>query len=241
MANIVYTLIARPSENGAIVHLGEYLSNRMTGALSPSDLKSILAKAPVHFTTKVSHPTERYMYHVSSVVGPPCTLVYVCVAEPGLDKAAAYRFLDQIQGAVLNDGQLLARLAHAAEKSLQAELGAKLAALVMEWNGESMTDQGPNSASRVAQLKGQVDEVKQIMTRNVERVLERGERLDQLQDRSEDLNSASQQFRTTAHRVRRRMCCENLKWTIISGIIVSVIVIVLILLILDWAGVFKKN
>lgn len=42
---------------------------------------------------------------------------------------------------------------------------------------------------RVKSLQSQVDGVKDIMTQNVERILARGERLDDLMDKSEDLQA----------------------------------------------------
>lgn len=42
---------------------------------------------------------------------------------------------------------------------------------------------------KVQDLKNQVDGVKSIMTQNVDRILARGERLDDLMDKSEDLQA----------------------------------------------------
>lgn len=42
---------------------------------------------------------------------------------------------------------------------------------------------------KVQTLKDQVDGVKNIMTQNVDRILARGERLDDLMDKSEDLQA----------------------------------------------------
>lgn len=42
---------------------------------------------------------------------------------------------------------------------------------------------------KVQALRDQVDGVKNIMTENVERILARGERLDDLMDKSEDLQA----------------------------------------------------
>lgn len=47
----------------------------------------------------------------------------------------------------------------------------------------------PEGSDKVTKLKSQVDEVKKIMTDNVEKVLQRGERLEDLMDKSEDLES----------------------------------------------------
>lgn len=45
------------------------------------------------------------------------------------------------------------------------------------------------SKDKVQALKNQVDGVKNIMTQNVDRILARGERLDDLMDKSEDLQA----------------------------------------------------
>ena len=47
--------------------------------------------------------------------------------------------------------------------------------------------------SKMADLRAQVSEVKEVMAKNVEQVLERGERLDNLVDRSEDLEASVSQ------------------------------------------------
>lgn len=52
--------------------------------------------------------------------------------------------------------------------------------------GASASVQDPN---RVKSLQSQVDGVTDIMTQNVERILARGERLDDLMDKSEDLQA----------------------------------------------------
>ncbi len=49
---------------------------------------------------------------------------------------------------------------------------------------------GKPGDEKVAQLRAQVSEVQAIMTQNVERVLERGDRLDELVDRSGDLEAS---------------------------------------------------
>ena len=41
----------------------------------------------------------------------------------------------------------------------------------------------------MTKLRSQVDEVKDVMTQNIERVLDRGERLDELVDKTEDLEA----------------------------------------------------
>lgn len=56
------------------------------------------------------------------------------------------------------------------------------------------------------------------MAENVVRVMERGERLEDLDARTEALHASSANFQTTASRVQKKFCLANLKWTIILGI-----------------------
>lgn len=52
----------------------------------------------------------------------------------------------------------------------------------------------PEPVDKVKSLREQVDGVKNIMTHNVDRILARGERLDDLMDKSEDLQAGVSLF-----------------------------------------------
>lgn len=79
------------------------------------------------------------------------------------------------------------------------------------------------------------------MTDNVVRIMERGNRLEDLDSRTEALHASSQTFQTTARRVQRKMCLKNLKWTIILGIVVLLVIALIVILILDGTGAFDNN
>ena len=67
------------------------------------------------------------------------------------------------------------------------------------------------------------------MKKNLESVAQRGEHIDQLQDKSENLNQSAQGFRRGANRVRKQMWWKNVKMRI--WIIVGIIVLLLIIII----------
>ena len=79
------------------------------------------------------------------------------------------------------------------------------------------------------------------MTENVVRIMERGNRLEDLDSRTEALHASSQSFQTTARQVQRKMCLKNLKWTIILGVVVLLIIALIVVLILDGSGAFDNN
>uniref|UniRef100_A0AC34QKE0 V-SNARE coiled-coil homology domain-containing protein n=1 Tax=Panagrolaimus sp. JU765 TaxID=591449 RepID=A0AC34QKE0_9BILA len=95
------------------------------------------------------------------------------------------------------------------------------------------------SDDRINQVRQQVNEVKNIMSDNVVRIMERGERLDDLDTRTEALHASSQNFQTTARQVHRKMWFKNLKWTIIMGVVILLVIALIVILILNGSGAIK--
>ncbi|KAL2092460.1 hypothetical protein ACEWY4_012258 [Coilia grayii] len=83
---------------------------------------------------------------------------------------------------------------------------------------------------KVTALKSQVDGVKEIMTQNVDRILARGERLDDLMDKSEDLQAGAQNFKQTSQKVARSYWWKNVKIIVVIIVVVLIIVLIIILL-----------
>jgi vesicle-associated membrane protein 4 len=66
------------------------------------------------------------------------------------------------------------------------------------------------------------------MRQNIQRTTERGERLDSLQDKTDNLATSAQGFRRGANRVRKQMWWKDMKMRmcLIVGIIILLIVII---------------
>ncbi|ODV93116.1 hypothetical protein PACTADRAFT_52133 [Pachysolen tannophilus NRRL Y-2460] len=82
--------------------------------------------------------------------------------------------------------------------------------------------------SRTAEIQAQIDDTVDIMRDNINKVAERGERLDSIQDKADNLAVSAQGFRRGANRVRKQMWWKDMKMRlcIIIGIIVLLIVII---------------
>jgi len=89
----------------------------------------------------------------------------------------------------------------------------------------------------------QIDDTVNVMKKNLESVAQRGEHIDQLQDKSENLNQSAQGFRRGANRVRKQMWWKNMKMRI--WIIVGIIVLLLLIIIpsgeLDLSSIARKT
>ncbi|XP_025024124.1 vesicle-associated membrane protein 8, partial [Python bivittatus] len=96
---------------------------------------------------------------------------------------------------------------------------------------EGGSGSGPGMGSeRVKNLQNEVEGVKNIMTQNVERILARGENLDHLRNKTEDLEATSEHFKTTSQKVARKYWWKNIKMIAIICIIAVIILILIILL-----------
>jgi len=81
---------------------------------------------------------------------------------------------------------------------------------------------------RTAALQAQIDDTVGVMRENINKVSQRGERLDSLQDKTDNLAVSAQGFRRGANRVRKQMWLKDMKMRVclIVGIIVLLLVII---------------
>ncbi|KAI2627208.1 synaptobrevin-domain-containing protein [Xylaria nigripes] len=93
-------------------------------------------------------------------------------------------------------------------------------------SGQSGASQQGNS--RTQALQAQIDDTVGVMRENINKVSQRGERLDALQDKTDNLAVSAQGFRRGANRVRKQMWWKDMKMRmcIIIGIIILLVIII---------------
>ncbi|PGH28654.1 vesicle-associated membrane protein 7 [[Emmonsia] crescens] len=84
-------------------------------------------------------------------------------------------------------------------------------------------------ADSLASARKEIDSVRGIMTENIERVLERGERIDLLVDKTDRLGSSARDFRVRSRGLRRQMWWKNVK-------VMALLVVVVVFLVYLFVG-----
>lgn len=81
---------------------------------------------------------------------------------------------------------------------------------------------------KVHEVQQKVEDVKLVMADNIDKMLDRGEKLSLLDNKTNFLSDSATRFKTQAIRVKHGMCMENKKMMIYSGIgfIVCIILII---------------
>ncbi|XP_074752702.1 vesicle-associated membrane protein 1 isoform X1 [Athene noctua] len=87
----------------------------------------------------------------------------------------------------------------------------------------------PNQSSnrRLQQTQAQVKEVVDIMCVNVDKVLERDQKLSELDDRADALQAGASQFESSAAKLKRKYWWKNCKMMIMMGVICAIVVVVI--------------
>ncbi|KGO68597.1 Synaptobrevin [Penicillium italicum] len=87
---------------------------------------------------------------------------------------------------------------------------------------------GQNGNQRTAALQAQIDDTVGVMRENINKVSQRGENLNSLQDKTDNLAVSAQGFRRGANRVRKDMWWKDMKMRVCLVICVIILLIVII-------------
>lgn len=81
---------------------------------------------------------------------------------------------------------------------------------------------------RIPAIQQQIDDTVGIMRENINKVADRGARLDSLQDKTDNLAHSAQGFRRGANRVRKQMWWKDMKMRmcIAIGIVILLVIII---------------
>ncbi|KAG5556967.1 hypothetical protein RHGRI_007271 [Rhododendron griersonianum] len=94
----------------------------------------------------------------------------------------------------------------------------------------------PDEISKLSKLRTQITEVKGIMMDNIEKVLDRGEKIELLVDKTENLQFQADSFQRQGRQLRRKMWLQSLQMKLTVG---GVILVVIVILWLIACGGFK--
>ncbi|UZJ56531.1 hypothetical protein CBS101457_005851 [Exobasidium rhododendri] len=154
--------------------------------------------------TRLSYSFENWLFHYVA----DGDIVYLCAADGEMGRRLPFAFLSEIQKKFTStfDSALLTD----ARPSDFNAFTSTLSSTMNRFNTQPQSD--PVKAAQ-SELAG----VKDIMTQNVEQILNRGERLDLLMNRTDQAANQSMAFRRRAVGLRRQMWWKNAKVLAMSG------------------------
>ncbi|GER40998.1 vesicle-associated membrane protein [Striga asiatica] len=208
---LIYALVARGTPPVVLAEYTEFSGNFNSIAYQ------CLQKLPSSnnkFTYNCDNHTFNYLVHDG--------FTYCVVAEESAGRQLPMAFLERVRDdfvAKYGGG----KAATAPTNGLNREFGPKMKEH-MQYCIEH-----PEEISKLAKVKAQVSEVKGVMMENIEKVLDRGEKIELLVDKTENLHHQAQDFRTTGTKIRRKMWLQNMKIKLIVLAIVIALILIIVL------------
>lgn len=185
---ILYALVAR----GKTV-LAEYT---FTSGNFPTITRVLLAKIPDQ-DGKMSYVYDQHVFHY--VVEDK--IIYLCMCDDMSKRRIPFAFLDDIKQrfrATYGD-----KVHTAIAFSMNEDFGRTLQKQIDFYNGPS--------ADTFAQVNNKLDDVKNVMVQNIEMVLERGEKLELLVDKTDKLQNQAFKFEKSSKKLKNAMFWKRVK------------------------------
>jgi vesicle-associated membrane protein 7 len=174
---------------------------------------------------KLSFPFDEYLVHCSI----QNDYTYLCIAAESFGRRIPFALLDSLQQRFqryLQSGNHPSALSTGSTHHKFSDFANTTMRQLVE---SYSTDTSVPSAldTRVRRVQGELDQVRDVMSQNIERVMERGEKLDVLIDKTDTLNQAAFAFRQTSTALKRRMWWRNTRITVLL-IVITVVAIYLL-------------
>ncbi|XP_064637573.1 vesicle-associated membrane protein 7-like [Lineus longissimus] len=144
-------------------------------------------------------------------------IIYLCITDDDFERSRAFLFLNDIKRRFQT--QYGSRAQTALPFAMNSEFSRSLAAQIRHYSENRHVEQ-----DQVAKVQGEVEELKGIMVKNIDNIAARGERLELLVDKTEDLSSSSISFKKTSRHLARSLWIKNIKLTVIIVLVVIIII-----------------
>ncbi|URE28949.1 vesicle-associated membrane protein [Musa troglodytarum] len=151
---------------------------------------------------------------------------YCVVTKDSVVKNVSIAFLDQLK-ADFTKRYGGGKADTATAKSLNKEFGP-----VIKGHMQYIIDHA-EEVEKLLKVKVQVSEVKNIMLENIDKTLERGEKLNDLEAKASNLRNEAQGFKKQGTRIRKKMWLQNMKIKLV------VLAILLFLVVIIWVSVCR--
>eukprot|EP00002_Diphylleia_rotans_P017554 TRINITY_DN3407_c0_g4_i1.p1 TRINITY_DN3407_c0_g4~~TRINITY_DN3407_c0_g4_i1.p1 ORF type:complete len:219 (-),score=60.15 TRINITY_DN3407_c0_g4_i1:110-766(-) len=198
---IIYSLVARDT-----CVLAEF--SGVSGNF-PVVTRRILEKIQPE-NTRMSYVYDRHIFHY--IVDD--RLTYLCLADEEFGRRIPFLFLEDIKS------RFKAQYGDRGKSAIAFGMNEEFSRVL-----QRQMDHFSNnpSADKISQVRGDIEEVRSAMVQNIEKVLQRGEKLDLLVDKTENLNQQAFKFKKQSTKLKRAMCFQNVKITIVIVVVVLLI------------------
>jgi vesicle-associated membrane protein 7 len=190
-----------PLQSGIVAANGVILTqDKPLSPIMKQTLQKLIENLPKH-DSKVSYQISGSTYHCLV----ENTIVYIVVSDADTQARTAYGMLAEAKEAFK---QQFGNGGYPKPADLNAarcgKFSSTLAQKIRYFNDNPQGD-------KIGKLKNQIEDVKNVMLNNIDEIMERGQRIDNLVDKSEVLLEQADHFEDNARTLKNVMICRQIK------------------------------
>ncbi|KAL5721187.1 hypothetical protein ACHQM5_013779 [Ranunculus cassubicifolius] len=209
---IVYAVVARGS-----VILSEFSA---VSGNSSAVARRILEKLPSESDSRLCFSQDRYIFHILKSDG----ITFLCMANDTFGRRVPFSYLEDIHMRFMKN---YGKVAQSAPAYAMNDEFSRVLHQQMEFFSSNP------SADTLNRVRGEVGEIRTIMVENIEKILERGDRIELLVDKTATMQDSAFHFRKQSRRLRQALWMKNVK---LLGVLVAVILLFLYIIIAASCG-----
>jgi len=207
---LIYSLVSRD----VTVVLAEYTVEGTTGNFS-TIARVLLKRIQPNIDEKRSFEHESYAFHYEQYDN----LIYLVMADKQTPPRAAFKFLSDIRQRFISQYGHRAHTATAFQYN--ADFSHILSSVMQHYNA--------SSDDKFTAIRSSLSDVKEQMVENIDKVIMRGERIELLVDKSDELEEKAIHFKRQSRGLRRSQCWKNAKWSMLAAVIIIMLVLFIVM------------
>eukprot|EP00549_Striatella_unipunctata_P016831 CAMPEP_0118702152 /NCGR_PEP_ID=MMETSP0800-20121206/17705_1 /TAXON_ID=210618 ORGANISM="Striatella unipunctata, Strain CCMP2910" /NCGR_SAMPLE_ID=MMETSP0800 /ASSEMBLY_ACC=CAM_ASM_000638 /LENGTH=189 /DNA_ID=CAMNT_0006603267 /DNA_START=39 /DNA_END=605 /DNA_ORIENTATION=+ len=186
---IVYALVSREK-----TVLAEHTATSATGNF-PTVTRVLLSKIP---TTdgKMTYVYDQYVFHYVVENG----ICYLCMSDELHKHRIPYAFLHDMKDRTVSRYGI-----DILTRAIAFSLNEEFSPIIEERMNFYNSGDAEKTIDTIGAVKSQIEDVKDVMVQNIEKVLERGEKIELLVDKTDRLNQQAFKFEASSRTLRRSM------------------------------------
>ncbi|XP_042411081.1 vesicle-associated membrane protein 714-like [Zingiber officinale] len=204
---ILYAVVAR--ETLVLAEFAAATGN--SGAVA----RRILEKLPPDSDSRLCFSQDRYIFHVLRSDG----ITFLCMANDTFGRRVPFLYLEDIHMRFMKNYGRVARSALAYE--MNDEFSRVLHQQMELYSSNPSVD-------TLTRVRGEVSEVHTIMVDNIENILDRGDRLALLVDKTATMQDSAFHFRKQSKRLRRALWMKNAKLLAVLTFLIVLLLYIII-------------
>eukprot|EP00540_Astrosyne_radiata_P011078 CAMPEP_0116848068 /NCGR_PEP_ID=MMETSP0418-20121206/14787_1 /TAXON_ID=1158023 /ORGANISM="Astrosyne radiata, Strain 13vi08-1A" /LENGTH=224 /DNA_ID=CAMNT_0004479589 /DNA_START=88 /DNA_END=762 /DNA_ORIENTATION=- len=198
---IVYALVSRQK-----TVLAEFTA---TSGNFPTVTRVLLSKIPPQ-DGKMTYVYDQHVFHYI-VEGGIC---YLCMSDELHKHRIPYAFLNDMK-----DRFVAQYGTEEPQTAIAFSMNEGFSQIIRDRMDFYNSEQADLTVDNIGAVKSQIEDVKGIMVQNIEKVLERGEKIELLVDKTDRLNQQAFKFESSSRNLRRSMYWRRMKCYVFVGVI----------------------